>query len=351
MVSLSDVAKAAGVSVTTASFVLNGHVEDKRISPQTAERVLRAVRELGYVPNVAARKLISSGNRKLIPDIAVMWSPDTHHSFIGTFITNAQIFFEQEAVPEMRITIAPYAMGPIQNSNLNILHRQYNGAVFSPSYDEDFSYIENFNPRIPLVVLHLETDHHPNVVIDNYGTGRLAAEIFAKRGHRSATMLFRDKIGASSMPDLRYSGFVDACCANGMAFSGSLIPLKKMATVTSRSVYGQAQAKHYLQTKTLPEAVFIQDDAIAMGFAIALLSAGVRYPDDIEIITYGNDSLVSALHPSITTLDYPIAAITLETLKLLAQQLGDPYASPRRITVMPGVTFRGSCPKPDSWDR
>ena len=63
MASLSDVAKAAGVSVTTASFVLNGHAMDKRISPQTAQRVLNAVRELGYVPNVAARKLTSPVHR------------------------------------------------------------------------------------------------------------------------------------------------------------------------------------------------------------------------------------------------------------------------------------------------
>ena len=57
MANLSDVAKAAGVSVSTASFVLNGRAEDMRISSRTAERVLEAVRELGYVPNVSARSL------------------------------------------------------------------------------------------------------------------------------------------------------------------------------------------------------------------------------------------------------------------------------------------------------
>lgn len=349
MASLTDVAKAAGVSVTTASFVLNGHAEDKRISPQTAERVLNAVRELGYVPNVAARKLTNPADRgKVIPDIAVMWSPDLHNSFMGSFITNAQIFFEQKIVPEMRITIAPYAMGPIQNSSTDILNRHYNGAVFSPSYDEDFSYISNFNPRIPLIVLHLETDLHPNVVIDNYGTGKAAAEVFAKKGHKAAAMLFRDRVGVTSMRDLRLSGFRDACQAHGMGFSGDIIPLTKIGTISSRAEFGRLRAMHYLETKTLPEAIFIQDDAIAAGFAVALLSAGVRYPDDIEIITYGNDNLISALRPSITTLDYPAAAITLETLKLLNEQISDPYASPKRVTVMPGITYRDSCPNPNT---
>ena len=48
-------------------------------------------------------------------------------------------------------------------------------------------------------------------------------------------------------------------------------------------------------------------------------------------------------------MDYPAAAITRETLKLLSQQISDPYASPRHISVLPEVTFRDSCPRPENW--
>ena len=350
MASLSDVAKAAGVSVTTASFVLNGHAMDKRISPQTAQRVLNAVRELGYVPNVAARKLTSPADRStVIPDIAVMWSPALHNSFMASFITNAQQLFEQKVVPEMRITIAPYALGHIRNTRDSLLNRHFNGAVFSPSYQEDLAFINDFALRIPLIVLHMQTELHSSVVVDNYCTGKTAADVFAAKGHTAAAILYYSHVGTTSVRDLRYDGFRDACQSHGLRFEGVEIPLNKRGNIAERAGFGRQQALTYLEAGTLPEAVFIQDDAVASGFAVALLTAGVRVPRDIEIITYGNDDLACAFHPAITTMDYPAAAITQETLKLLSQQISDPYASPRHISVLPEVTFRDSCPRPENW--
>lgn len=350
MASLTDVAKAAGVSVTTASFVLNGYAAQKRIAPQTAQRVMDAVRELGYVPNVAARKLTGHNGSKSEPDIALMWSPELHPTFLGNFLTNAQHLFDAELVPRMRFAIAPFITSPAFRTELDLLARQYNGIMLSPFYEQELEWLSHCPLRIPAVVLHLQTDRHPNVVVDNYGTGKLAAEIFAARHHTSAAMLYRSSVGATSIPDLRQVGFSEECERQGMRFSGQPMPLFRFDSTQSRAEFGRIRATEYLQEKTLPEAVFIQDDAVAMGFAYALLIAGVRIPEDIEIITYGDDQLARAIHPGITTLDYPAPAITEQALRLLSQQLLDPYAPPRQIAVMPTVTFRGSCPQPDGWD-
>lgn len=352
MASLMDVAKASGVSVTTASFVLNGHAEDMRIAPQTAQRVLNAVRELGYVPNVAARKLTSPADRSsVVPDIALMWAPYMHPSFLGSFITYAQLFVEKKLVPKMHITIAPFATGLVSGMTQELLSRYYNGAVFSPAVDEELEYVSSLNLRIPVIVLHVETDRLPNVIVDNYSAGQSAAEVFSEKGHKSAAMLYRAKLGETSMPDQRYAGFRETCLNKNMGFAGAPIPLQVMRTTPQRAQFGRQLAADYLSTKSLPEAIFIQDEVIASGFTVELLTAGVRIPEDIEIITYGSEDTACSFFPAITTVDYPADSLTLETLKLLSDQIRDPYAAPKQVAVKPGITFRDSCPRPEHWPK
>ncbi len=351
LASLNDVAKAAGVSITTASFVINGHAEDMRIAPHTAEKVLEAVRKLEYVPNVSAKKLTNRIDRSsTIPEIAILWAPSLHPAFLGSFITNAQELFDQELVREMHITVSPFTINHINNLENDFLDRYYNGVIVSPIYDKEFSYINNIATRIPLVVLHVRSDKHHNVIVDNYITGRKAAEIFAARGHRSAAMFYVRNVGATSEPDYRLRGFSETCFTHNMDFFGVEVPFESLGLTVARSMYGRQKALEFLQNKKLPEAIFIQDDVISMGFITTLLGAGVRIPDDIEIITYGSNDIADACHPSITTIDYPISDITREALQLLSAQLSNPFSQPKLIVVTPTVTFRESCPKPDGWE-
>jgi len=350
MASLADVAKAAGVSVTTASFVLNGLSEEKRIAPATAERVLNTVRELGYVPNVAAKKLTNAEDRKnVIPDIAVLWTPDLHDSFLSTFVPIAQSSFDAGIVPKMRITIAPFTRGPIRSTDRLFIDRHYNGAVFSPRYDSELEYFKSLSLRIPVVVLHIPTENYDNVVVDNYACGKLAAEVFARNGHRSAEMYYFPHLGSTAVPDFRLNGFREGCAKNALTCRCHEIPDSARTSVAARSGFGRHIAEQQLSSGTVPEAIFIQDDVITSGYVTALCAAGVRIPEHTEIITYGCDNLAAAICPSVTTMDYPITEITLETLRLLAAKLSNPFATPQQIITVPTVSFRESCPMPKGW--
>ncbi len=350
MANLSDVAKAAGVSVSTASFVLNGRAEDMRISSRTAERVLEAVRELGYVPNVAAKKLTSQADRQsALPDIAFLWSPSMHNSVLGSFVTNAQTFFDRGLVSRMNIIIAPFAPGHYREAGERFLNRHYNGLLFSPMFDEEIEFVNGLNLHIPFVVMHTEVERFSNVVVDNIDAGRLAAQAFAARGHRRAAMLYRAQIGGTSQKDERYTGFRDACETFGMNCIGTELPWPSFPSPGARAQYGHERAMEYLEKRTLPEAIFIQDDVVAVGFLVTLLREGVSIPEDIELITYGGEEPAVSVQPAITTVNYPVAGITLEALKLMSKQLGDPYATPERVAVPADITFRDSCPRPDGW--
>ena len=351
MASLADVAKAAGVSITTASFVLNGHAADKRIAPQTAARVLEAVRDLGYVPNMAAKKLTDPMDRRaVVPDIAFMWSPAMHYTILGPFITNAQDIFDRELVTRMNIIVSPFAEGFYHNARADFLDRRFNGAFFSPMTDEELDYVHSLTARIPVVVLHTRTPHLSNVIMDNDYSGRTAARVFAAGGHRSAAMLYRSQIGSTSLPDERASGFRAGCQELGLACTGEAIPPEVMRSTLHRSRYGREYALRCLAEGTLPEAIFIQDDAMALGFAAALREKGVRIPEDLELITFGMDDLTEASAPSITAVDYPASEMALQALMLMEAELLDPYASPKQILVRSTITFRESCPRPKGWE-
>lgn len=345
MAKLLDVAKAAGVSITTASFVLNGRSEDMRIAPQTAEKVITAAKRLEYIPNIAAKRLIYANTA--IPEIALVWQPSLAPSFLGHMIINAQRLFSEKKIGEMHITICTSVTERLKKPNSNFLSKNYNGVIASPQYDYEFEYINNLSPKIPFVLLHVKSDLHSNVVVDYYKVGRKAAKVFAAGGYRHVAIMYTRHLGFTSQEDTRYDGFMDECAAHGMTVDAFQIP---SALECTPSAHAQEKARELLECNALPEAIFIQNDSAAIGFATTLRSEGVHIPGDIKIITYGDDYLSSLCSPSITTIDYPSAEVTYEALKLLSEHFADPLMKPKRVTITPTITFRQSCPKPDGWE-
>lgn len=88
MPTIKDVAAAAGVSPTTVSLVMNGRGEQHRIPPETIIRIQNAMRELGYQPNLSARRLRTSAERR--PVVAFFWPLDYRANMLGYFLSLIQ---------------------------------------------------------------------------------------------------------------------------------------------------------------------------------------------------------------------------------------------------------------------
>lgn len=89
MATIKDVAKQAGVSVTTVSIIINGKSEERKISTATQQRVAEAMRDLGYQPNLSARRLRSQENER--PVIAFFWPLDYRVNILASFLNCIQI--------------------------------------------------------------------------------------------------------------------------------------------------------------------------------------------------------------------------------------------------------------------
>ena len=95
MATIKDVAKAAGVSVTTVSIIINGKAEERKISEATRDRVLETMRELGYQPNLSARRLRNQDSKK--PVIAFFWPIDYRTTILTSSVTMITVLLASTA--------------------------------------------------------------------------------------------------------------------------------------------------------------------------------------------------------------------------------------------------------------
>jgi len=351
MVSLQDVATAAGVSKTTASFVLNGRSGSMKISEATAEKVRHAARDLGYVPNMAAKRLTAIGtNRRVLPEVALVWFPQSRPAWYGTFLSTAfDIFAANEALRANLVSFSFTADQPQSFEDI-LLSRNYNGILVSPEHATDCAFLDRIPPQTPLVVLHVSMPDRACVTMDYYGVGALAARVFAAKGFTDVGMVYYSTLDHTTTPDERFLAFWDVCRAEGMQLQAYPIAGVSYNSRPDRLRFGRTLAEDLIRRQQLPQAMFIQDDCIATAFLTTLLAHNIRVPEDMELVTYGDDNLAAAVCPTITTIDYPGKSIALHALTLISERMRTPQATPVCIKVPPTVTFRESCPQPNDWD-
>jgi DNA-binding LacI/PurR family transcriptional regulator len=352
LVSISDVAEKANVSVSTVSLVLNGKAEDMRISQETCDRVWRASLELGYIPNLAAKKL-STGKGSRLPEVAFFWNLVHSSSFMITFFSEAQDLFDEGKTREMRFVIEPFREGQLSCVEDLLTGGQYHGIVVPPVCEEDIEYINSLELRSPTLLLFGESDKHSTVAVDNIRAGRKAAEIFAASGKKKVAIINHRNSEKEINVKCRTVGFMEACAELGMSaeiFEVLQKQIRGVSSIKTIILLGEAAAEDFLRRRRLPEAVFIQNDILAAGFMNAIIEAGVRVPEDLEIITFGDDILLETCRPTLTSIQFPTARIAREAIMILSDILVNPLAPPVKKLIEPPVVFRDSCPKPGGYE-
>src|SRR4051794_24371706 len=182
MASIKEIANIAGVSIGTASFVLNGKADQMRISKSTQEKVLKIAKELGYTPNISARRLRSAGE-KVLPVIAILWPNDARASLLGRFLEGIQEkLTSKDQKREFELLIVPY-----ENANLDKLSslktgNRFNGAIIAFASDADMNYLESNELNVPIVIYQRKSDTYSTVTVDSIAAGESVADVFWKKG-------------------------------------------------------------------------------------------------------------------------------------------------------------------------
>jgi DNA-binding LacI/PurR family transcriptional regulator len=343
---MREIAERAGTSLSTVSLVLNNRDSAIGISQATRERVLAAARELGYTPNLAARRLRSSGGtHPLALGLVAPFDdrlPLMVSSSIGAIRSTADTWTAMRQLPHADILIETYPAGEI--ARLHSLHAnaRYNGALLFNTVADDDAYLRTTAAlALPVVAVQRSIPGLRCVDVDNHTMGREVAAHLLAHGHRHFALI--SPAIASQAITARIGGFSDA-----LAAAGHPLHPDDHATCAFTADGGAAAVKRLLARwernhGSRPTALFVAADTIAVGAVHALKIAGVRLPDDMAIIGYDNDPAAAYIDPPLTTVDGAMSEATARATRWLLDAIHGAGAPPQTELLETHLIVRESC--------
>lgn len=293
---LKDIAQEAGVSLATASFVLNGK---GKISKDVRKRVFEAAEKLGYRKNVYA----SSVARKNFIHIAILVFEDFEKAFEWNFIL--PIIVQLEAVMTAKgyyPVLIPVNLKLSTRQVLDKIHAAGTRAIFSIHYGNPELFYQLEDMGIPVILINNADyqDRFHSVCVDNFQGAYEGAMYLIRLGHRKIAYLDYHETTEKSVTVDRFVGFKKALDEHRITF-----PLENKRRVHLFDTTELQNALNDLfSSPEKPTAIFAHDDYIAASVVAALRFMGLRVPEDISVLAPGGDTLDYKLPvvPKITTM-------------------------------------------------
>ncbi len=281
MTTIRDVARHAGVSITTASYVLN---ETGSIGEATRKRVRAAAEELNYHPNAFAKYLKNSKTQSIGVFISRFGGSFYEEILEGIHSVILETDYELLVCPESRST------------RRILLHRQVDGAIVFDSKISNEPLVKLASRRFPIVVLdrapQSDNEFILPVLLDNPQGVREAFDHLYSQGFRKIAFVAGPMDSFDNVE--RMATFLhEAECRNldVPVYHGNFT-----------EVSGYEVAKAILQSRDLPDAVFCANDQMAIGFLCAMQEQGLQAPHDIAVVGFDDIPLTRCMQPSISTI-------------------------------------------------
>jgi LacI family transcriptional regulator len=295
MVTILEVAKKAGVSITTVSRVLNNSAH--KVNKTTRERVLRVIESLDYQPNALAQSLLK--NQSMTIGVII---PDISNPYYAEIVRGIQDRADEHGYSVL-IQNTDRKMERIVRSIYVLRAKQVDGVVIAGGLmggrrqiDNLLSAMKNLAPRT-VVVGRFRSDV-PSVRVDNVDAIFMAVSHLVDLKHREIAFV-NGSTNTSTMED-RLRGFKKAIkhfqCPLRLEFIRN-----GMLTLGG----GYTQVKEILAGSIRPSAVIFANDQMAFGAVKAIREAGLSIPEDMALIGFDNVPLCSYFEPSITSMEIP----------------------------------------------
>jgi LacI family transcriptional regulator len=341
-----DVAGAAGVSIASVSRVLNGRGNPM---PETRERVLAAVADLGFIPDGAARAL--SVRLKEIIGVVIRRPPPTEP--VGD-----EIFQDEEESLQFPDLINRGIELAAQNRDFNLLvssvdvdDHDHTRRVFALArksdglilHDQvlDADQLERLSRQVPVVTLAgVATPTTSNVGGDNQGSMReLARHLVREHGYRTLAYLG----GHPDSPDnlARQAAFSDEVAAAGGTFTGGPQWEGNYCAAGGARVIDRLLASG--GAEKLPRAIACANDQTALGVVYALRQHGLDVPGDVAVTGFDDIPVARHLRPQLTTVRQPIQELGATAFEVLYSMINDAGHALRNIVLPTRLVPRESC--------
>ncbi|MBI1877746.1 MAG: LacI family DNA-binding transcriptional regulator [Chloroflexi bacterium] len=288
-----EVAERAGVSRTTVSFVLND-VAGMQISEETRQRVLQAARDLGYVPDAAARSLASG--RTHILGLIICQPAD--HIIIDAYIHQV-IYGLSEAgrVRGFRVLLESVEDVSQPDAYIHLVRaKRIDGILLSGPRSDDNQLPALIADGFPTVLLG-RLGHNPAffVDVDNQAAAFEAVTHLAALGHQRIACITNGPLQYTSASE-RLLGYRQALRQAGLSEAEALI---RYGDFEPEDGYKAMQA--LLEVQPRPTAVFVASDVVAFGAMAAIRDSRLRIPDDVAVVGFDDVPMSRYFTPALTT--------------------------------------------------
>lgn len=333
-ITLADIAKKLGVSRVTVSKVLRGHTD---ISVEMAQKVKKVVDEMGYTPNIFARSL--SARRSNMIGLIV---PKIAHYFFSAVI---EAVYEAALQRKYETILTVSQESPeLEWKHLQALaSMRVDGIIISVTQKTDdierFKWIRKMG--IPLVFVDRKPEKpvsgFGSVVTDDHNGAFQAVEHAIKIGYRKLGIIGGNKkinIGRN-----RINGFEDA-------LREYRIPLNKNWVVTGG--YGKDDGyngfKHLYENGSIPEFILAITYPVALGILEAAKDFGVRIPDDVDLICFGDSDVGRFLSPALSAVRQPTRELGIRAVEVLFEDIEEKQITREHHVILPAqLVIRETC--------
>lgn len=328
---LTDVARRAGVSVTTASYILNGRSTQMRISAETARRVEATMLDLDYRPNWSARTLRRSSTQT----IGVISDFVASGGFSSQLLTGASA----AARAGDHLLVIGESMGDRGAERLlieDMVDRQVDGIVYATRAASTVHLPEKLGGVRTVLLNCLDPDGDlPTVLPDDISGGHAAVEHLVSAGVSGPIYV----VGEAPSPEStagreRLQGIETALAEAGRTLAGVVPCLWDVSPAYD------AMAS-FLRTGARPGALICLNDRVAMGVYQALAERGLAVPEDVSVISFDGSDLAGWLRPRLTSLALPFRDMGARAVELLME----PGGQATRLSRLPLVLQVGASVK------
>jgi DNA-binding LacI/PurR family transcriptional regulator len=320
---MADVARLAGVSHQTVSRVINGSAN---IRPSTRERVQRAIADLGYHPNTAARALVTRRSKiiGIIGSNTALYGPASVQFSIQDAARAAGYFTSL-------VTLAAVTHDELRAALAYLSRQSVEAIVMIVTQQEALAVVRSEATTIPLIVVEGELSGRGlSVGVDQVEGARLATQHLVDLGHRDIVHVSGPLTWTEARA--RRAGYIEVMQAARLQvradFEGDWSPAR-----------GYTIGRELVRRNDF-SAVFVANDQMAIGILHAFAQAGIAVPDDVSLIGFDDVPEAAYLNPALSTVRQDFHAVGQRAIELLTAVIDG--VSPATPLLSPELVVRDS---------
>ncbi len=315
---IKDVAKRAGVSISTVSRVIN---DSKVVRPETHVKVMKAIEELGYKPNAIARSLKVKNTKTigiLIPDISYNFYPEVVRGVedianmysYNIFLCNTDM--EEDKVIQYFEVMA---------------EKQVDGIVFMGNMvsEELAAKIKLYD--IPTILIGADYGQLPSITIDHVAASKTLVSYLIKKGHEKIALI-TGKMVDPIVGTARLAGYKKAMME-------AQLPIRDEYIVEGGHRYksGYTCAQQLLSLEDRPTAIFAASDEMAFGVIRVAMENGISIPGELAVVGFNNIDMSGKIFPALTTIAQPMYEMGAIAMRVLTKILNEDGPEQSKIVL------------------